>query len=360
MSPNLTRPHGVLAAALLLASATSAAAQQGPPNTTGPTERMQSHAAWQLSREVRDHVGWVLAGSRLPSSRARLGGDEPFAEMTDTGPGLSAAPAASGPVASATAQTPAWSVWVGPNVTWSDQDDPVVGNKGHMVTTHVGLDRRVGQRGVLGVMAGFEFSDFDTATLGGRMETEGAGVGIYGGYSVTDRIVFDALALYTWIDNDYSDRVRSTSYDSGRLQLSANLTGYLTEGPFSIRPTLGVSYSLDNQDAYTDTLGFRSPETDTETFSASAGAQVGYPLFLDETWTIEPYLGATLITEDSSTDPSPAGGDDELGTFDVRVAVGLTAQIAEQLSLSLATDVSGLARSDYEAYSLGGQLSLQF
>lgn len=209
-------------------------------------------------------------------------------------------------------------------------------------------------------MAGVEFSDFDTATLAGRLETEGAGVGIYGGYSLTDRIVLDALALYTWTDNDYSDRARSASYDSGRLQLAANLTGYFTEGRLSIRPKLGVSYSLDNQEAYRDTLGFRSPETDTETVSASAGAQVGYTFFLDETRTIEPYLGATAIVEDSSTDPSPAAGGDELGAFDVRLAAGLTVQLAERLSLSLSTDVSGLARGGYEAYSVGGQLNLQF
>ena len=360
MSLIRTGLHGVFAVALLLATGASAAAQQGPPNTVGPTERMQSHSAWHLSRMVSAHVGRVLIGPELPAGSAGIGEDAPAAAMYDGSPGLFGGPDTPGPVASATAQAPAWSVWVGPNVTWSDQDDPVAGNKGHMVTTHVGLDRRLGQRGVFGIMAGFEFSDFDTATLDGRLETQGAGVGIYGGYSLTDRIVFDALALYTWLDNDYSDRARSASYDSGRLQLSANLTGYLTKGRFGIRPKLGVSYSLDNQEAYRDTLGFRSPESDTETVSATGGMQVGYTFFLDETRTIEPYIGAAAIVEDSSTDPSPAAGGDELGDFDVRLSAGFSAWLAERLSISLNADVSGLARGGYQAMTVGGQLSLRF
>lgn len=353
MSFKVSSLRGAVTTAFLLAVTDIAAAQQTPPVTAAATERMQSHSAWHVARTVSGHVGRILAGP------AAVGREEPVAAMDYANPGLSTGTEGAGPVASATAETPAWSVWVGPNVTWSDQNDSVAGNEGHTLTTHVGLDRRVGTRGVVGVLAGFELSDFDTAMLGGSLESEGGGVGVYAGYGLSDTIVLDALALYTWIDNDFSDRLRSADYDSERLQLSANVTVYLTEGRLSIRPKLGVSYSQDDQEAYRDTLGIRSPETEVETLGATVGAQVGYTFFLDEGRSIEPYLGATAVLEDSSTDPSSAGSD-ELGAFDLRLAAGANAQLGERVSLSLSADVSGLGRGDYHAVTLGGQLSVQF
>lgn len=357
MRPNVTVLGPCLTAIVLLAA--PAAAQQNlnePPNTVAPTERMQSHSAWHLSRTVSGHVGRVLTG-RPQAGGTALGtgrGTDPAAAMRET-------PAASGPVASATGEAPLWSVWVGPGVTWSDQDDQVAGNEGHMLTTHVGLDRRVLGRGVIGLIGGFETADFDTALLGGELETEGFGVGAYAGYALTDVIVLDAMALYAWVDNDYADRLRSASYDSERLQLAANITGYLGEGRLNIRPKLGIAWSMDEQEAYADTLGIRSPETEVESFSVSAGAQVGYSFALDGDGTVEPWLGAAGVFEDSSTDPSPrAGGDDDLGSFDLRLSAGVTARPVERISLSLNADVSGLARSGYEAVSVGGQVSLQF
>lgn len=364
MSLDATGFRGALAAALLLAAATPAAAQQEtqnqqtlnePPNTVGPTERMQSHSAWHLSRTVSGHVGRVLTGKPQASGTAQS--SLPAATMRETPAGASDG---AGPVASATGGPPLWSVWVGPNVTWSDQDDPVAGNEGHMLTTYAGLDRRVLGRGVIGLIGGFETADFDTALLGGRLETEGFGVGAYGGYAVTDVIVVDAMALYTWVDNDFADRLRSASYDSERLQLAANVTAYLREERLSFRPKLGVAWSLDEQEAYRDTLRIPSPETEVETFSVSAGAQVGYTFFLDGGRTIEPWLGAAAVFEDSSSDPSPAAGSDELEQFDVRLSAGLNAQLAERLSFTLNADVSGLARPDHDAVTVGAQLSLQF
>lgn len=336
MRPNVMGLGQCLTAAVLMATPAPAAAQNlDPPETLGATERMQSHAAWHASRAVSAHVGFLLT-----DRQARA--------------------AASGPVASATAGEPQWSAWIGPSVTWSDQDGGAAGNEGHTVTTYLGLDRRLGERGVLGILAGSEFSAYDTALLDGNLEAEGLGVGVYAGYAVTDMIVLDALALYSWIDSDFADRARSASYDSERLQLAANATAYLTEGQLSIRPKLGVAYTRDDQDAYRDTLGTASPETETETFSVSAGAQVGYTVFLDETSWIEPYLGLTALVEESSTDPDAGRSGDELDAFDLRLSAGLGGQLAEGVSLSISADVSGLARPGYEAVTLGGQLSVRF
>lgn len=271
MSLDIAVLRCTLPADLVLAAVPTAAQQQNlnePPNTVGVTERMQSHSAWHLSRTVSGHVGRVLTGGPRAGRTARGAAQDgsPAATMRETGP-----------MAPATGGASPWRAWIGPNATWNDQDDPVAGNEGHMLTTHAGLDRRVGVRGVLGLIGGYETSDFDTALFGGDLETAGFGVGAYGDYAVTDVIVMDALALYTWVDNDFADRLRAASYDSERLQLAANVTAYLTEGKVSIRPKLEVSYSRDEQEAYRDTLGIRSLETQVETLSATAGGQVAIP-----------------------------------------------------------------------------------
>lgn len=355
MSLDIVVLRGTLVAGLLLAETAPAAAQQQnlnePPNTVAVTERLQSHSAWHLSRRVSGHVGRVLIGDppRGRTARGAAQDSSPSATMRETGP-----------VASATGDASPFSAWIGPNATWSDQADPVAGNEGHMLTTHAALDRRIGRRDVLGLIGGYETSDFDTALLGGDVETAGFGVGAYGGYAVTDVIVVDALALYTWVGNDFADRLRAASYDSERLQFAANVTAYLIEGRLSIRPKLGISYARDEQEAYRDTLGIRSPETEVETLSVTAAGQVGYTYLLDESRTIEPWLGVGAVIEDSSADPSPPAGEDELEPFGLRLRAGVNTQLGERLSLSLDVDVSGLARADYSAVTVGGQLSLQF
>lgn len=89
------------------------------------------------------------------------------------------------------------------------------------------------------------------------------------------------MALYSGFNNDYVDGHRSANYDSRCLQFAANRTAYLSEGRVKILHKLGVAYSLDEQDAYRGTHGIRSPETDVEIFTASAGAEIGYTFLMD-------------------------------------------------------------------------------
>lgn len=366
----------LLAASLLLALASGLpASAQGPvpggppnfpPDTSGALQQMQGASAWHTVWGVSNHVGDVLLGAPVPpagpaplpfrgeeqSPASAVNGAWLAFDEGEKTPGLPQAAAAS---------TPQWSIWIDSSLTWSERDDIFVGNEGELFTASFGLDRRIGERGVVGVIANVEDADFDTTFTNGRLETSGGGLGVYGGYAITDRIVLDAVALWKSLESDFRDPFRTASFDTDRLQVAANITGYFYRGPVSIRPKIGIAHTRDDQESYFDTLGLFTPSRTVERTTFSAGGELGYTIWLDDTRSLEPYVGAAALVENFSTDPTPVPAPrDELDAFDLRLTAGLKARLAERFVATLKADVTGIARDDFREVTAGGQVSLQF
>jgi hypothetical protein len=204
------------------------------------TQQLQSLSTWQIVPSVRDHVGEILVGG--PSEPALPVGQDMGPSPSFLGFGKDEKRKSS---SAATTSSTNWSVWVDGNLSWTDRDDPIVGNDGTLGTLSIGLDRRVGSRGVVGVLFNGEESDFDTTLTRGTMETEGAGGGVYGGYALTNVLVIDGLALWKSLDTDVADSLGRASYDTDRMQLAANLISPRVPSPFG-RPPASPSPATTN------------------------------------------------------------------------------------------------------------------
>ena len=173
-------------------------------------------------------------------------------------------------------------------------------------------------------------------------------------------MVIDGLALWKSLDTTVSDSLGRASFDTDRMQLAANLTAYLTPGSFTFRPTAGISFTRDDQDAYVDSRGLANRAQTTETVTGSAGAQLGRVFDLGNGRSVEPWMGLTLLVESFSTTPQPLVAGGELEPFDVIASAGLKMQLSQRASLALKADVGALARSDYDTVTGDAQFSFQF
>jgi outer membrane autotransporter protein len=315
------------------------------------TQQLQGQSSNAISSAVSGHVGDLLIGARTFAPPPPPGY---AAEARDSR-------AKDNPLAAfaAVTATPKWSVWTDFNAVWSERTDPIAGNKGRLYAGNVAIDYRVGDRGVIGILGSFEQADFDTTFSNGTLKHRAAGGGVYAGYAVTDVWVVDGLARWQKLNADVTGG-GSASYDSLRMQLATNITGYLTYGVFSVRPTAGISYTQDDQDGYTDTTGLFTPSQRATTTTGSAGVQIGRVFALDGARSVEPWVGATALWESFSFNPPPTISGSGLDPFDVTVSAGLTAKLSDRIQFTVKSQFGGLARANYDTFLAGGYLSVQF
>ena len=256
-----------------------------------------------------------------------------------------------------------WNVWIDANVSHTDRDDPIFGHDGYLATSSIGIDRRFGDRLALGVFANVEGSDYSLSFSDGSLESFGGGVGVYGGFSITPRLILDALAMWKAFDNDIDGfGGSSASYDSDRWVLAANLTGYYDFGAWRVSPQAGVIWSREDQDGYTlEPIGIPVSDDEKSHLVLKAGSQLEYTYFGADGRSFSPFASAFVEWNDFDYSPDgPALLRDDLDGFDLRLGLGFNARIAENVLLTVKSDFTGFLRDDYFVATGGGQLSVQF
>lgn len=373
---------GVLATFGILLFPATALAQQMPGEDARPPEQVQEEArppqqqrppgeaelpyladqilrqsAWVLSTTVREAVG-----RRLAPPPVSTGDFSPLGFVAGAGDGIWLAydGDASGSAGGAQAG-PLWTVWANPSVTWSRHNDPIVGNEGHLLNLALGVDYRIVERGVLGVLFNHERADFDMPPSLGTFENRGNGIGAYGGYALTDVIVIDGLVMWKTLDNEVADPGSSGRFDSRRWLAAGNVTAYLYYDQLRVSPTAGVIWSRERQDSYVTDLGLFNPGRVISTTTVNLGGQLGYGFDLANGARVEPWVGVTGSWDVArSQRPPPAVPGRELDRFDITVTPGLNVQFTQHATFSLRADFAGLARSGYRQTTVGGQLNVQF
>ena len=312
----------------------------------------------QIAEGVNNTVNDRLA-PRPPSASNDLllqyAGEGIVDPAADAFTALGGASAVTSDFASANQAALLWNIWTDATVAFADRDNPIAGYDGLLATVSLGLDRKVGDRSVLGVLLNFEASDFDTSAGPGTFDSTGYGIGIYGGTALSDHWVADAMVIWKHFDNDLTEPGLSDSYDSERWQAAANLTGYWYRDAWRYSPAVGVAWSHEDQDASS-----LNPAQTVTTTMASAGLEVGYTTVLDDTRSLEPWASLTAEWTFHNSGVAVFGPDPDLNEIDLRLAGGLNAMLAENFSLSLRADVAGLVRSNFLIATIGAQAALQF
>ena len=316
----------------------------------------------ESTRQIAEGVSNAVNGQLAPAPPSPPNGQalgytgegiaDPAAEAFTA---LGGTPAATGDFASTNQAVLLWNLWSDVTVAFADRNNPVAGYNGVLSTVSTGLDRKVGDSAVLGVLLNFEIANFDTSAGPGTFDSTGYGIGIYGGTALGENWVADAMVIWKHFNNDLIDPGISESFDSERWQAATNVTGYWFRDAWRYSPVFGVAWSHEDQDA-----SAINPAQTVTTGLASAGLEIGYTTVLGDMRSLEPWAGLRAEWTFHDSGATILGPDPDLNEFDLRLAGGLNAVLAENFSLSLHADIAGLVRNNFLIGTIGAQAALQF
>lgn len=255
---------------------------------------------------------------------------------------------------------PLWHGWGSPHLGWSRRNHPVVGYDGMQYGGSIGIDRRIGDRSVLGVFLHHETADFTTKPVNGSVRSHFNGIGTYGGIALSETVVIDAMILWQAGNTRLREAGTTGSYDNQRWSFAANVTGYHSVGPVQVTPSFGFDISLDRQGAFTDSLGFAYSARRIDTVALTAGLELGREFATGNGGTLTPFVGAGARYDVMRRDSGAVGATYDPSRLDLSVKLGLRADPSSAVSLSLELDVSGLARRNQTALGANARLGVRF
>lgn len=161
-----------------------------------------------------------------------------------------------------------------------------------------GLDYKLRDDLLIGIAAGYEFSDFTTIYNSGWLDGEGLTIAPYFGYAF-DNFVLDITLGRSWLNYDV---MRGTggpaygSYDATREFITSNLTATYGWRGLRLAPTAGLLFARETAEAYIDSTGVRQDEVTSKMGRVSLGGEIGRPLDVGDlcVCSFEPFIKAKL------------------------------------------------------------------
>jgi hypothetical protein len=246
--------------------------------------------------------------------------------------------------------------WINGGYSTFDEDHSSIDSDGETYTVAVGADWLFTDRILAGVAVSGETSDTTLTFNNGTLDTDGWTVSPY---IVTilgknRNILVDAVVGYGQSESDgtRSNGAITSNYDSDRWFAAANVSYIARLGNFGVTPKVGVLWFDSTTDAFTESNGSVSDESDTQLGRLNVGGRVTYYKFR----TIAPYVSLTGEWDFEDEDYENFAGGLRPATDDFGATLGLGTAI--RLSDRWTGSVDGttaLARDDYLSYTLSGR-----
>jgi outer membrane autotransporter protein len=273
---------------------------------------------------------------------------------------LGAAPGSGTGPSTGTAFKSDFNIWA--KGTWvnADEDRGNTDEHSDFFTMQVGADYRHSRDLLFGLMAQMDRSDEESRVLGSKAEGTGWLIGPYVVSRLTDELILDLNASCGRSENEFSPLGTYTDeFDSNRVLVSGNLTGSMNFDSWHISPSVGLVYIQEEQEAYTDSLGFRIDSQDVEHGSLNFGPTVYYEYHTANGWRIEHMFGLKGIYDFVSPDISDVTGV-VVGTDDLRAQskVGVSIATVSGTTISASYSYDGIGVSDYNAQSAEFSISM--
>ncbi len=170
---------------------------------------------------------------------------------------------------------------------------------------------------VVGLAAGYEFSDIDTKVNLGNIETDGFSVIPYFGYLINDTFSVSGSGGYSFIDADQfrtaaGTRITSDA-QSDRYFGTVNLDGLWFRGNWIFGSNIGLLWANNEQEAFTESNGTLVAEQDTKLRQWSLGGNVAYTYGNFEPFISAVYSRDFVFTEILvTTGPQPSNDRDDI------------------------------------------------
>jgi hypothetical protein len=245
------------------------------------------------SQDAAAIARWPLAGSGYQgqsSSNAATGNDR-------VNNAFGALAYADNPMATKASPLPVqppreWQFWSDVRGTGWNTDVAAGDITGGQVNALLGLTRRLTPDLLIGVTGGYEAFSYSSTTLNGRLKGDGWTVGGYLGWRIWPGLRFDAALARSGVNYDGVSGSASATFPGSRWIGSAGLTGTYRLARVEIEPSVKVYALWERDNQYVDTLGTLQTAYSFSSGRASGGAKLTYPLSIDPTVRVAPYVGA--------------------------------------------------------------------
>lgn len=156
-------------------------------------------------------------------------------------------------------------VWGSVSYSSFDSDIAVAPYDANLVSFLMGLDKTLTDRFSIGLSVGYENLDTNTTFNGGGQDGDGWTLAPYATFIISDMFSIDASLGYSWLETDQtridpasvpgSPSFLTSSFDSTRWFATTNLNALATRGDWVLGGHLGLLYTEEGQDGYTETGG---------------------------------------------------------------------------------------------------------
>ncbi len=265
-----------------------------------------------------------------------------------------------------------WDIWSAGGLV--DVDSSRTGNTfdGDMMFARSGFDYLVTRSFLIGAFGGYDTANADFSSFNIELDSTATIAGGYFGYRMTSAatalpvdLVLDGQVSHAWLGYDIDDNeaLSMGSFDATRFAGSLSITAVVLRsigerGHLKLLPKLGVTYTNEKQDAYTDSAGNAVAAQSFALGQLSFGASVYYPISrgvevfgrAEGQWDFED-IGEVITSTGTTYKP-----DD----FGVVIGGGLRANVDDQTTLHFDATSEGLGREDYDQYTVAGRLDFRF
>jgi hypothetical protein len=219
--------------------------------------------------------------------------------------------------------------------------------RGAQVNAISGLTRRFTPNFLIGVLGGYETSDYRSDALQGRLKGDGWTVGSYLGWKITQNIRFETGFAYSVIGYNGMAGLAAGSFSGNRWLVTGGLTGTYDSYGIQIEPSARVYALWEHENAYTDTLGTLLTARDFSAGRASGGAKMSYPVRWSATTLLAPYVGLYgdyYFNSDSAGAAAAAAIPSNLilDGWSARAVGGLTAKFGNGAQIAVGAERGGI------------------
>lgn len=254
-------------------------------------------------------------------------------------------------------------VWLNGAGTWLENEQANAEFKGSIYNVMGGADYLIKDRFLVGLSAGYERADIKTTFNSGKLESDGFTVAPYFAFILNKNVSFDVSVGHSWVDYDVSRGsgavTGNTSGDRWFGTANANYTTSINN--WQLGATLGYLYTMEKQDAYTESNGGQVGEVSVHLGQARLGGKVGY-LAPTSFGYLNPYGSARLeydVVKDGPGVVDAAGTKANDDDFGVTFGLGVAAGIGEATTINVEATTTQF-RDDLKNYGVSGTVRYRF
>ena len=242
-------------------------------------------------------------------------------------------------------------VWMQANYTSIDDNRAGLDASSTFGLYYLGVDLMASENLLVGALLQWDRAETVTGTYRSEVSGDGWLAGPYVVARLAENVYLDARGAWGQSENDVNPiGLYVDSFDTSRWLLEANLTGEINSGNWRISPQLGIAYFSEDQDAYTDTLGFLIPSQGITLGRINAGPEIAYRFVGAEGGYFEPFIRLTALWDYDDADVYNAAGNLQgIGGLRADARFGLTAELPNGGLISGEVGIIGLGLGDFEA-----------